>query len=146
MNINFLKLYHKTKPKPEDKAFKRKKQIWPSFKICCQYQDRFSAISLDRYTSGINAGFYHPIDSLNSKAGTVCSPGFLLDKNPSVITADTRSWLSRSVSVGKLDKTMQNSAVWCKARQLIRTLPHRKKPHDALQHVTGGVIGVILQS
>lgn len=64
----------------------------------------------------ISEVFYHPISSLNRAAGTVCSPVFLLDKNRSVMTADTSSSLSRSVSAGKLDKTMQNNAVWCNAK------------------------------
>lgn len=64
----------------------------------------------------ISEVFYHPISSLNRAAGTVCSPVFLLDKNRSVMTADTSSSLSRSVSAGKLDKTMQNNAVWYNAK------------------------------
>lgn len=64
----------------------------------------------------ISEVFYHPIDSLNRAAGTVCSPVFLLDKNRSVKPTDTGSLLSRSVSAGKLDKTMQNNPVWCNAK------------------------------
>lgn len=67
----------------------------------------------DMQMSVISEVFYHHVNSLNRATGTVCSTVFLLDKKRSVMTS---SLLSRSVSAGKLDKTMQNNTVWCNAK------------------------------
>lgn len=91
--------------------------------------------------------FYQPINSLNRAAGTVCSPVFLLDETRSVRPTHTSSLLSRSVSAGKLDKTMQKqrSVVQLEGNSLERcgTGGSRVAP---LRHVIGRVVSVITQS
>lgn len=87
------------------------------------------------------------IDSLNRAAGSVCSPVFSLDKNCSVMTADSSSSLSRwNISREiRQDNAKQRSVVQRK-RELIRAVQPGRKPHDALQHVIRGVVSVITQS
>lgn len=98
-----------------DKASQRC-QIWPSEHAMKEMIDLQQSCWTDMQIDAISELFYRPINSLNRAAGTVCSPVFLLDKSHSVKPAETSSLLSRSVSAGKLDETMQNNAVWCYAK------------------------------
>lgn len=102
--------------KIKNQSWSCREQIWPfEHAIKTKIDLQLSQWS-DMQMCAITEAFYQPINSLKTTAGTVCSPVFLLDKNRSVKPGDSSSSLSCSLSAGKLDKTMQNNAVWCNAK------------------------------
>lgn len=120
-------------------------------------QDRFAAIVLDRYASEV---FYHPIKSLNrvgvlfaflplTRLKTTTTQQKPTPSPHQKTSDDYRFWLlTEPFSISgeiRQDNAKQRSVVQCWENSLEHYTECRTEPHDALQHVTRGVMSVITQ-
>lgn len=122
------------------------KQICPSEHAIKTKTDLQLLCWTDMQMCAISEVFYLPINLLKRAAGTVCSPVFLLDKNHSVKPTDSSSSLSRSVSAGKLDKTIPKQR--CVAQRDGNSLEHciMGGTRVMLCNMPSGVLRVLLHS